>query len=233
MTRILHSMAFGLLLTASLPSYAEGGIALGQTRVIFSAEDKAQSITVSNTGEAAFLIQARVQTNPDGGESSPFIVTPPLYSLQGGSRQVLRILRQDGNLPTDRESLFYLSVAAIPSQQAPLNDRDRVSVGMRFVVKLFYRPEGLTLPAEENACRLIFRRTADGVRIENPTEYFQTLGKLTINGRMIALAQQPVMVPPHEHFIMLGVSPPATVTWQTVNDHGGLSTSCKQVAAVH
>lgn len=231
MIRLFHSTALGLVLTASLPSLAAGGgVSLGQTRVIFSAAEKAQSLTVSNSGAGAYLIQARVQTTPDGGEAAPFIVTPPLYSLKGGSRQLLRILRQDAALPADRESLFYLAVAAIPSQPAPLTARDRVSVGVRFVVKLFYRPAGLISPAEETACQLVFRREANGVRISNPTAYFQTLGQLTINGRALPLAQQPVMVPPLQHLVLPANEPPATVTWQTVTDYGGLSAPCSQTA---
>lgn len=229
--RIFHGFMLGLLLIASLPGLAAGGgVSLGQTRVIFSAADKAQSLTVINSGEGAYLIQARVQTTPDGGEAAPFIVTPPLYSLKGGSRQLLRILRQDAALPADRESLFYLAVAAIPAQPAPLTAQDRISVGVRFVVKLFYRPEGLISPAEETACQLVFRQEANGMRITNPTAYYQTLGKLTINGRAQALAQQPVMVPPLQHLILPASEQPASVTWQMLTDYGGLSAPCSQTA---
>ncbi|MBN5204547.1 molecular chaperone [Serratia marcescens] len=233
MTRLLHAMALVMLLTASLPGQAAGGIALGQTRVIFSATDRAQSITVRNSGEGAFLIQARVQANPDEGAAAPFLVTPPLHSLKGGSRQLLRILRQDATLPADRESLFYLSVIAIPAHSVPLTARDRVSVGVRFVVKLFYRPAGIRSSAPEIACRLFFRRAVDGVRIDNPTAYYQTLGRLTINGQKVALAQHPVMVPPLAHLIVPAGKVPNALTWQTVTDAGGLSTPCNQAVAVH
>ena len=225
-------MALWLLLTAALPIQAAGGIALGQTRVIFSEGDMAQSLTVLNSGEGAFLIQARVQTTPDGGEAAPFIVTPPLHSLKGGSSQILRILRQDVSLPADRESLFYLVVGVIPAQTTPLAALNRVSIGMRFVVKLFYRPAGLTALAPESACRLVFRQTTGGLLIDNPTAYYQTLGRLTINGQAVALDQQSVMVSPLAHIVIPAGQAPYSVTWQTVTDAGGLSALCSQAAGV-
>lgn len=232
MKRLLQSMALWLLLLASLPIQASGGVALGQTRVIFSEGDRAQSLTVLNSGDRAFLIQARVQATPDGGEASQFIVTPPLHSLKGGSSQMLRILRQDGPLPADRESLFYLAIGVIPAQTTPLVALNRVSVGMRFVVKLFYRPAGLAALAPESACQLVFRQTAGGLRIQNPTAYYQTLGRLTINGQAVELAQQPVMVSPLAHMVIPTGQTLHSVTWQTVTDAGGLSALCRQVAGL-
>ncbi len=121
MTQRFHQVLSSLLLTFSLSAQAgSGGISLGQTRVIFSSADKAQTLTVSNSGQQAYLVQARVQNGLDDTTPAPFIVTPPLFSLQGDSRQLLRLLPQGATLPTDQESLFYLSISAIPAQAEPV-----------------------------------------------------------------------------------------------------------------
>lgn len=233
MTQRRYQAIPGLLFLFSLSSLAgSGGVSLEQTRVIFSAGDKAQTVTVRNSGQRTYLVQARVQNNLDDTTSAPFIVTPPLFSLLGDSRQLLRVLPQDAVLPADRESLFYLSVSAIPAQSEPVTAPDRLSVGARFVVKLFYRPHGLTPSADSVSCRLTFRREAHGVQVANPTAYFQTLGALSVNGRAVALERQPAMVPPQGRITLIVDGPVNNVTWQTVTDHGGLSPLCRQTGPV-
>ncbi|HFN1103747.1 TPA: molecular chaperone [Klebsiella variicola subsp. variicola] len=232
MSQRFHPVLSGLLLTFCLSAQAgSGGISLGQTRVIFSSADKAQTLTVSNSGQQAYLVQTRVQNGPDDTTPAPFIVTPPLFSLQGDSRQLLRLLPQGATLPADRESLFYLSVSAIPAQAEPVTADSRLSAGVRFVIKLFYRPQSLALPADNTPCLLTFRRDAHGVRVLNPTGYFQTLGMLSVDGHTVALERQPAMVPPHSSLILAVDGPVNKVTWQTLTDYGGLSGSCRQTGS--
>lgn len=214
----------------SLYSKAEiGGINLDQTRVIFFAADKTQTVTINNSGQRAYLIQASVQNGLDNNTTStPFIITPPLFSLQGDSRQYLKILAQGSSLPIDRESLFYLSISAIPANSDPITGRDRLSVGLRFVIKLFYRPQGLELNVNEVPCFLTFNRDALGVRVTNPTAYYQTLGVLSVDGRNVKLSQQQTMIPPLDSIILTVDVPKNNLTWRTITDHGGLSQLCHQ-----
>ncbi|WP_417878276.1 molecular chaperone [Vibrio sp.] len=227
MTQPFYRALSGMLLTFSLCSQAiSGGISLGQTRVIFSSADKAQTLTISNSGKQAYLIQTRVQKELNDAASAPFIVTPPLFSLQGNSRQMLRLLPQSTSLPVDRESLFYVSVSAIPAQPGPVTLTDRLSVGVRFVIKLFYRPQGL--PADSAACFLMFRREPHVVRVVNPSGYYQTIGMLTFDQRPWESGQETSMVPPHSSISLPVERAVNRVDWQTLNDYGGLSGVCHQ-----
>ncbi|MGK8665346.1 fimbrial biogenesis chaperone [Serratia marcescens] len=229
MRLLLCQMLFCQLLTFSLSSLAEnGGISLGQTRVIFLATDNAQIITVSNSGQQTYLIQARVQSGQEGTTSAPFIVTPPLFSLPGNSSQLLRLLPQAAPLPSDRESLFYLAVSAIPAQSEPITMTNRLSVGVRFIIKLFYRPQKLMLPANNAPCLLTFRQEGHGMRVTNPTGYFQTLGGLDVDGRTVEPDQKNAMVPPYGSTMLDIDGPVHHLTWQTITDYGGLSSSCQQ-----
>lgn len=216
-----------MLLTFSLCSQAtSGGVSLGQTRVIFSSADKAQTLTISNSGKQAYLIQTRVQKGLNDPASAPFIVTPPLFSLQGNSRQILRLLPQSFSLPVDRESLFYISVSAIPALSGPVTPTDRLSVGVRFVIKLFYRPQGL--PADSAACFLMFRREPHVVRVINPSGYFQTIGMLSFDERRRESGQETSMVPPYSSITLPVDRAVNRVDWRTLNDYGGLSAVCHQ-----
>ncbi|WP_156293932.1 fimbrial biogenesis chaperone [Serratia oryzae] len=221
----------GLCLLISAPTLAAqnpaGGISLNQTRVIFLSTDKAQTLAVKNTSKQNYLIQSRVQQAPDDSTAAPFIVTPPMFSLQPDNQQLLRIIPQGAALPADRESLFYLAVIAIPASGKELPSA-RVSMGVRFVIKLFYRPADLKMTPANTTCSLRFSPGVNGVRIENPTPYFQTLGHLKFNGKPVNLDVQPSMLAPMSTQNYTAQGQVTQAEWQTVTDYGGLSTPCQQ-----
>lgn len=208
------------------PGLADGGVSLSQTRVIFNATDKAQVLKIKNSGQERFLIQSRVLMAPGETTSAPFVVTPPLFTLQPDSHQQLRIVSQGRALPEDRESLFFLSILAIPAQQAPDMNVSKVSMGIRFGLKLFYRPTELGTGPQ--ACSLQVRALPDGVLIENPTPFFQTFGQLKLNNIPVNLDIQASMLKPYgsQHYPMDERAMQAE--WQTINDYGALAKRCDQ-----
>ncbi|HDR2399029.1 TPA: molecular chaperone [Enterobacter bugandensis] len=220
-------MLFLLLLFFSLFIRAEeSGVSLGQTRVVFKEGDKLQGLTIKNNDSKSYLVQTRVQKNFDDASPAPFIITPPLFLLNGKTHQIMRILPPTGTLPKNQESLFYITVTAIPSQDEPTTASERISVGVGFMLKFFYRPEGLT---ESDSCALKFTETEQGIQIDNSSAYFQTLGKLAVNGHNINLGQNPIMVPPEAKLHTTIKLPVKRVTWQVINDYGGLSSVCNQL----
>lgn len=94
----------------------------------------ALSVPVSNHSEASWLIDTHIL--PGGrwpgtkneGNITPFVVTPPLFMLSARQENSMRVVYTGGPLPADRESLFTLSIAAIP----PVN-RKRTVYKWRFV----------------------------------------------------------------------------------------------------
>ncbi|HGM5491183.1 TPA: molecular chaperone [Serratia fonticola] len=219
-----------LLLTPVYSAFSttNGGVSLNQTRVIFAAEDKAQTLTVKNTGSQSYLIQSRIHRDQQGLGSASFIITPPLFPLGPHSTQLLRILKQDETLATDRESLFYLSVLVIPAQKEPVSSDVRIYMGFQFMIKLLYRPQELKIAAPEASCQLRFSRTPNGFRVENPTPYFLNLGSLTFGSNTIDLNTQPSMIAPMSTEVYLALRPAAQVRWQTLTDSGGISAACQQ-----
>jgi fimbrial chaperone protein len=209
-----------------------GGVSLSQTRVVYLATDKAQLLTVKNTGQQRYLIQSRVLRSPDDASSAPFLVSPPLFTLQPNSRQLLRIVPQGDVLPADRESVFTLSVLAIPAQAEPNTTAStRVSMGIRFGLKLFYRPAGLKERAEGLSCDLQVSTAPGGIRIDNPTPYYQTFGQLALDGLPVKLDARSSMLAPHsaQHYSATGRVIQAN--WQTLTDEGGLSAPCVQLVS--
>ncbi|CFR12093.1 fimbrial biogenesis chaperone [Yersinia kristensenii] len=233
------SLVVSLLLAGMLPivlfvptTSAVEGISLNQTRVVFSSSDKAQTLAVKNSSDQSYLIQSRIQSPLDNDLAAAFVVTPPLFPLRPGHRQLLRILSQGAALPTDRETLFYLSVLAIPAQtEKPLAQSEpaQLSMGFRFTIKLFYRPEGLKPSPELAACQLRVSRADNAIKIENPTPYFQTLGRLTFNQRPVNLNATSSMLSPMSSQRYPTSTAITQVEWQTITDYGGFSAQCQQM----
>ncbi len=55
---------------------------------------------------------------------------------------MLRIVRAGGNLPEDRESVYYVNVKAIPPAPAE-ESANTLQLAIKTRMKLFYRPAGL------------------------------------------------------------------------------------------
>lgn len=223
---IIASILFFLFSNASAE---DGGVSIKQTRVIFSASDKAQSLTVTNQGLNSYLIHVRIFNDVEMKQPAKFLVTPPLSLLKGHSQQTLRILSPTDILLTDQESVYYVGILAVPSQNISDNAKSapKINLGFRFVVKLFFRPKNLEEQSEEEGCKLKFSANDDGYSIFNPTPYFKTLGRLVINNEEIKLSYVSSMIDPEGTRQYKHEKPTHNVEWNTIDDYGGLSRSCK------
>lgn len=96
---------------------AQAGIVVGGTRLIYDGGKKESSIGVSNPDKIPYLIQSWVDLQEGDTSKTPFIITPPLFRLDGGQDNILRVVRAGGNLPTDRESLYWMNIKSIPSAE--------------------------------------------------------------------------------------------------------------------
>jgi len=217
---VLVSALLCLAVLFSLPADA-GGISLGRSRVVYPADAQQATISLSNKSDAStYLMQSWVET-ADGKKTSDFIVTPPLYTSAPGNENMLRIVSAGAQHATDKESLYYLNVKAIPSvdKKALLQGSGGVVVATRMQIKLFVRPQGLTPAREQAASALEFTRKGTQVVINNPTPYYLTLTDMKAGGQSL----KDVMVAPRSSESQtLPASNGSSVTWNSINDYGGL-----------
>ena len=119
MNVISKALLSAAVIMASL-SQASAGVIIGGTRVIFDGGKKEASISINNADEAPYLIQSWIEMPEGNANKAPFIITPPLYRLNGGQQNIERILIT-GSLPQDKESLFWRNIKAIPSATKQVN----------------------------------------------------------------------------------------------------------------
>lgn len=200
---------------------AQAGIVIGGTRVIYNGDKKETSAAIRDPDKSGvYLVQSWV----DSGEKqskAPFIVTPPLFRINPGEENMLRIVRTGGSLPEDRESVFWLNVKSIPATDDSQPHNNVLQVVVKSRLKLFYRPAGLEGQPETAYHKLSVARSGNRLTVSNPTPYYVTLFTLKVDGLEIKDAD---MVPPKGNVsFTLPSATASTVTWQAISDYGGVS----------
>ncbi len=219
----------------SIQSFAaEGGLRLAQTRVVFDAAKPNTRIAIKNSSLQVYLIKADVINTPEGNAhqpTPPFIVTPPMFRLEKESQNTLLIVRNGtSELPTDRESVFYLSLLAIPATiKASASEGEmtsaQVSVGIRNVIKLFYRPKGLPMSMEIASSKLTFLYQNQQIIVSNPTPYYITLAQLSVDQHPVDVRELNPMIAPFSSQTYPMKAYGSRAQWRVITDYGDMSTA--------
>ncbi|SPY96580.1 fimbrial chaperone [Proteus mirabilis] len=213
-------LLFLMLLTLCVINQAYAAVSLGATRVIYFAGEKQVKLPVINNDEKRYLIQSWIE-NSEGKKDNSFVITPPLFSMQGKKENTLRIIDATNNkLPKDRETLFWLSVKSIPAVEKSLANENMLQLAIISKIKFFYRPKDLIISPDENYKKLQFKRNNDTLIIKNPTPYFITMTELELGGKKL----ENTMVPPFEDkSISIPTSAYGKLSFQTINDYGAIT----------
>ncbi len=203
---------------------ADASIMLSGTRVILRETDREAALPMKNYGTLPYVVQAWI----DGGEGKskvPLLVTPPLSRLDPGKENILRVMRMGGELPSDRESVFWINVREIPQKAT---EENVLQIAIQNRLKVFYRPTGLEGTAARARAQLkwVVSPGAQGqgavLRIANPTGYHITLLQLDINNGQQVI--DPGMVPPFGElsYPLKAIKTPQAVqvNFMTINDYG-------------
>ncbi|RUS65982.1 putative fimbrial chaperone YraI [Saezia sanguinis] len=205
------------------PVYGKG-ISVGGTRVIYDASKREATLSVRNSADGIpHLIQSWADDFSDPGFKAPFIITPPLFRLDAGKENILRIVfTGETNLPQDRESVFWLNVKAIPAVEK--TEANQLTIAIKTRIKLFYRPTSLRTDEANDAWKKLTFIYVDGVVvIQNPTPYFVSLFSLQIGHDNVPMP--PMIAPFSESLVPIinKVDVTVSVTWQAINDYGAIT----------
>ncbi|MFP1766524.1 molecular chaperone [Lonsdalea quercina] len=210
-----------------LPLFCQaGGLTLGATRMIYPADRKEASVSLRNgVRDTPYLVQSWVSDfDQRGTENIPFITTPPLFKLAAGGESSVRVVYVGSGasaLPKDRESLFLLNVRAIPAVEKKQNPT-RLTIATQNIIKLIYRPQGLTAKEAGQAWgQLKVSPVSGGVSFDNPTPYVVTLTGMSVNGKKVDRAGT---IRPHASKVVpVNDKSVHSVTFSTINDFGGIT----------
>lgn len=163
-TRTPYSISFMatvllLLLFACHSTVANAAVALGATRVIYPANQKQVLLPVTNNDPASvYLIQSWIE-NAGDQKDTQFVITPPLFSMQGKKENTLRIINATNHqLPGDRESLFWVNVKAIPAMEKDQKNENTLQLAIISRIKMFYRPTNLAMAPDIDYFNLFYSK---------------------------------------------------------------------------
>lgn len=215
-----HLLASSFLFIASV---AHAGITIGGTRVVYPENKKESSIGIENPDNLDYLVQSWVETEDKAREKAPFLITPPLFRLDAKQDNVLRIIRTGGNLPGDRESLFWLNIKSIPSS-ARNENTNTLQIAIKTRIKLIYRPTSITGKPEDVTTQLSWHAQGNQLIVENRTPFYMNFQEIKLDGKKIDKATY--TAPKSEtHFTTPGNITAHSVSWKIINDYGGISQS--------
>lgn len=208
-----------LLNTLSALAAEGGGVTVGGTRLIYDGSKKEASLSVTSSDSNPYLIQSWVEAQTERGEKAPFIITPPLFRLEGNQQNVLRVVRTGGNLPEDRESLYWMNVKSIPAA----NKKEGVNtlqIAIKTRIKLIYRPQGVRGMPEDVTEQLSWRQSGSKLTVTNPTAFVMNFQQVKVGGREIP--EVTYVMPKSEATFAVPAGVSGKVSWRLITDYGGI-----------
>lgn len=238
-----------LLAALLLGGAAQAKVVVTGTRVVYPAQEREVSVRLSNLAtELPSVVQVWLDTGdekstPDTVEV-PFLLSPPVFRMEPGSGQTLRLNYTGEALPQDRESLFWFNVLEIPPSSDDEGDEAALlQFAYRTRLKTFFRPKGLPMSVDKAPAQLQWTlhkgEGNDGYRVQvyNPTPYFVSFSSVTlvdgerrievkrsnqVTGNMVSpLARQELGLP------MLPTAPgaEAKIEFISIGDYGNRKTT--------
>ncbi|SUC19506.1 fimbrial chaperone [Proteus vulgaris] len=236
-------LGFGIWMS-SFAFYAasDSGLRFSTTRIVYQQGEKGGAYAeLENSSTAPYLIQswiAPVDTNTGlpstqrNEASLPFVITPPLTRLAPGERYRWRIQQvNQAQLSTDKESVFYLALKAIPTTENKAENKGEFVLSPVIYLKMLYRPHALqAVRLDHVASQLGFKREGHWLIVDNPTPLSMTFSSLQVGTYSLPEADLSKMVPPFgQQSYALPENVKGDIFWRVLNEYG-LATKIEQRA---
>ena len=198
-----------VLLIFGFTGYANAGVILTGTRIIYPEGAKDKTLQLTNQESQSYIVQVQIDNGTPEG-FAPFIVTPPVFRMEPHSGQSVRLTYAGEPLPGDRESVFYFNFSQLPSLKAGTTQQNKLIFAITNRVKVFYRPASLSGHPEKTSEHIHLSMEGKQIRIVNQSEYHASVRRATLvrNGKDIRLAEG-VMISPKSGLV---VTPSSEIT---------------------
>ncbi|WP_439070479.1 fimbria/pilus periplasmic chaperone (plasmid) [Serratia nevei] len=211
-------------------------VKLGATRVIYDPDSNGATLAISNPQDYPMLVQSTVKAE-DTTSPAPFVVTPPLFRLDGKQQNRLRIVRTGGVMPTDRESLQWLCIKGIPpkNNDAWANDASGkslapksnamsldVQLSISNCIKLLVRPGTVKGAVTDVGGNLTWRIAGGSLTVKNPTPFYMNFASLQLGRTTVPNAEYVAPFGSKSYPLPKGASA-GQVQWKIITDYGGES----------
>jgi len=173
----VKALIYVFIVTSLLFSQCYAGVTLTGTRIVFIEGQQEKTVRTSNKGNLPALVQVWIdegQPAVEGTEQeTPFMAIPPLFRMEPGKGQSVRVRYLGETLPRDRESLFWFNLLEVPPNSAQAEQSERLSLAFKTRIKLFYRPAALKESSADQGTKIEWKLERNSaLRVTNPTPYY-------------------------------------------------------------
>ena len=232
-----------LFMLCSLSFTSTASLQIATTRVIIEDSQKDVGVRVNNVGKSSSLTKVWISDEELKGlegsnDEVPFFISPPVAKIDSGKGKVFRIFSLDStksSLPHDRESVFWLNVLDIPPREENAASQNSISMALRTIIKVFFRPSGLKGSLSGAAEGLTFSVKSDAgntkLTVVNNHGYYISLNKLVLqNGNSEKEIPSRMLEPfSTSEFVFenFSASPGSSVMYRYITEQGAYITLTK------
>jgi len=224
------------LALASQAGLASAAVTMVGTRVIYDARSQGATLRFDNPDSGPSVMQLWVdtgneQSTPETADA-PFVVTPPIFRIEPGTGQTVRLLFTGKDMPQDRESVFFLNSLQIPSLNPAHSNQNQMLLMVRNRLKIFYRPPGIEGSPQRAIERLSLRVSGQGkdkqIIANNASGYYLSFASGSLSCGSHSATLKSVMIAPRSESALSvqGTCPldaaSIRATIRYIDDHGGI-----------
>lgn len=239
-TKMLNKLILGALFLSAGSTFANEepikattqsfSVKLGATRIIYNPDSAGSTLEITNPQDYPILVQSKVM-DEDRKNGANFMVTPPVFRLDGGQKSRIRVVRVAGEYPQDRESLKWLCVTGVPPKaddewakgDAKKNSSVSLNIQMSIssCIKMIIRPSSISGGPEKAGGSLTWVKKGDKIQVDNSSPYYMSMNEVKVGNEKLTSEY----VPP---FGSTTLSSPKTkagdlAQWKIITDYGGMT----------
>ena len=226
------------ILVLLFPMLSNATMMINASRIVMKKTDRESTLLIKNTGDYPVVIQSWVDNGdpamtPENASDAPAMALPALFRLDPDTTNNLRIINKFTPTPEDRESLYWLNLYEIsPRPDNEAGNDSAINVTVRLQVKLFYRPEHLSMAINDVSNRLSFSKNSDQSKIiiNNPSPFYVTFAEANF---IAGNSAKPIAIPMLEPFstqeIALEDKSINQIKYSIIDDLGGFYSDKKGI----
>lgn len=203
-------------------------VKLGAKRVLYSPDSIGVTLSVENPQNYPMLVKSQV-FDEDKTTLASFVVTPPLFRLDGKQRSSLRVMRTGGTFVPQQETLKWLCVTGIPPKEDDAwaeeggKEQTKVSFNIQMsissCIKLLIRPSNIMGESSERAGDITWSRNGTKLVAKNPSPFYMSLSSLSVGGKTVG---ELGYIPPFgTQSFNIPADARGQLEWKVMNDYGG------------
>lgn len=211
------------LATLAVSSIAHSGVVIESIRYMFKEGTREISAQMENKDDGPFLMKSWVEA-AEGESNSYFMVTPPLFRLEGKQKNTVRIFPNAyiSKAPADRDSVYFFNIMSIPPTDASVEGENKLQLAVRHRMRLVYRPKAIqSLNMDDEVKKLQWRKANNKLVVKNPTPFFLYFKSVVINGKQLRDTVTNIEPFSTQEFTLPAGITGGQVTWNVATEYGG------------